>query len=951
MIPVDIGHVYPKTGLDVDLRVDLTPRFVSTGSLYLPGGNYDDVEVDGLSWTSDGAWSFSCWVKSNDLTTANYKKIFSVYDSVNSHRIDFEAKDDADLRIYLDASSSQPYHDFTGAATRVQDGTWHHLALVATVSSSDNIFKLYIDGQQFGADSSACARADISSADSGYIGNHYGGSSATLTGNLAHVGFWNAALSEAQVRSLMTATTYAEAVTKGGSTPAAYYLFETDADASVGSVDGTLGGSAVIVGDRARLPNGYDLTGTRLDARSASGRCVDFDGSADGMYGTTTYDVNGSGDTTTLSCWFNADSLSGSNATIASNVKANASNSIAIYRTGTNEIAAVAYYAASTHVKVSTGSVLQTGKWYHAVATFDKDSTTVKLYVDGKEYSATPSIGYGGTDNTFEIGFRHLGGGGSQIQHFNGKISDVKMLNIAFTAAQALEQYQNPEQVLPTGATASNLKRWYPLSDFDIAGATNLDGLYMQDASGNGKQLLFENCGMEFSQPNIPQLGLRSSSSRLYFDQDDDKVTVGNNAAIDGLFASGGSIALWVNIFSDGEGTYGRMIETTGYKFFVQSESSGNVQIRFDHTWGTNGTWVGPSASIALGVWNHLVVTYNGSSIENDPVFYVNGSAITVTETVKPIAPINADTADKVFGANSAGDRTTHGIISEIAYYKGTVLDADAVTVMYNSGVQGFDLLTDSGNYDNAADVDGWWKLDNPVTIADLSTNSNTGTVAGSPAMVTVQEGATVDLSSFGTMTSLRPPNGISGVPGIYLTPGRNCAEMPEPAWGTDPFTVACWCYSPQPPVAHTAIWGSGDGDPYVILKFSGATSVVFGAYTSGGTGNTVVATASSSEITNRWFFVCARKHSNTSWELDVMPLDGTPANNTQTTEISTTLTSDGAAGFVVGGWDASDATPFKRGAACDIMDFRIWQGEALTDAQMNALYESGARKARGLTR
>ncbi len=954
MIPVDAGFVYPKTGLDADLRFDTTPTFLSGGSLHCPGsgnGTDEGLDMDNLSFTGQGNVTISFWVKTQNF---NNKKIFDIY--VGGERFTFQDWSGFQFNTISGASSSSNTWADTPAA--VEDGQWHHIALSCSYSAPNYTATLYVDGIPH-ADTKTNVAPDVSgSSGSAFLGAYYSGANDHPTANYAHFAIWHAALTQAQVKALMTASTYADAVSKGGSTPRAYFLLGSNATDSVGAITyttssstaATVTGPAVLVRDRARLPSGLDLSGNRRDAKSASGRCVDFDGSGDGLRGTTTFDINGSGDTTTLSCWFNADSLSGTNTTIVGNTKANATNNFAIYRTGTNEIAAIAYYASSTSVKVSTGSVLQSGKWYHAVATFDKDSATIKLYVDGKEYSATPSLAYGGSDNTFEIGYRY--NSGSPLQPFSGKIADVKMFDIAFTAAQALEQYQNPEQVLPTGASASNLKRWYPLNDYDISGANNLNGVYLQDCSGNGKNLLADNCGMAFNEhAPAPQLGLRSSSSRLYFDQDDDKVTVGNNAAINGLFGSGGSIALWVNIFSDGEGTYGRMIETAGYKFFVQSESSGNVQVRFDHTWGTNGTWVGPAASIALGTWTHLVLTYNGSSIENDPVIYINGSSVTVTESVKPVAPINADTGDKVFGANSGGDRTTHGIISEIAYYKGTVLDADAVTVMYNGGVQGLDLLTDSGNYDNSGDVDGWWKLDNPLTIADLSTNSNTGTVAGTPNMVTIPEGATAGSSAWGSLTNLRAPNGLSGAPGVYGTSGRNSAWLPAPAWGTDPFTITYWFYSPQPIVNVTKHIWSGTGDPQITVGPGGTTTISLYAYASAGTGNAAQATATSSDFQDKWVFVCARKHSNTSWEIDAIPLDGTAVNGTATTDVSGSLTSTSAYGVRINGGQTSDSTPFYRGTASDIMDVRMWQGEAITDAQMNALYESGARKARGLTR
>jgi len=165
-----------------------------------------------------------------------------------------------------------------------------------------------------------------------------------------------------------------------------------------------------------------------------------------------------------------------------------------------------------------------------------------------------------------------------------------------------------------------------------------------------------------------------TSSGSCYFDGDAGKVTISAAAGIDALFGAGGSISFWVKVASDGEGNYGRIFESGGWKLFVLGESGGNVQVRFDHNSGTNGEWVGPAASMTVGVWNHLALTYNGASIENDPVLYVNGQSLAVTESTKPVAPINADNADKILGSNSAGDRTFHGNICNAGVWKGTIL-------------------------------------------------------------------------------------------------------------------------------------------------------------------------------------------------------------------------------------------------------------------------------------
>ena len=940
----DIGFVYPKTGLTADLRFDEVPLFVSTGSMTLDGSN-DRLDCDGAEWASTGAWTIACWVKCLGTRTSAHH-LMSATDGSNT------------FDLYISGGSSGNVHLHDGNSGQniasngpLFDGTWHHLALTCGAGGGATA-TLYFDGQVQGTITVTCD--DLSSASTFHIGQNTSGGSS-FAGNISNFGIWESALSQASIRSLMTASSYTEVVSKSGATPKQFWVLDTDGGASVGQ-NGTLTNGAAITGDRCRLPNGFDLTGNRLDARAISGRSFDFDGTGDGLRGTTTFDINGSGDTTTLSCWFNADSLSGTNTTIVGNTKVNASNNFAIYRTGTNEIAAIAFYASATSVKVSTGSVLQSGKWYHVAATFDRDSTTIKLYVNGKEYSATPSLAYGGSENTFEIGYRY--NSGSVLQAFSGKIAHVKMFDIAFTAAQALEQYQNPEQILPTGASASNLKRWYPLSDYDKPGANNLNGLFAQDCSGNGKHLIADNCGMSFSEHvPCPQLGLQNSSSRIYFDQTDDLVTVGNDAAINGLFGSGGSISVWLMPFSDGEGSFGRIVETGsgGFFFLCIDESGSACKIFFSqHFDGNDGTWKTSATDLTYGVWNHVVLTYDGSSTSNDPVIYVNGSSVSITEDVAPTGTINTDANDKLIGNSAAQDRTFHGIISEVAFFKNAILDADAVTVIYNGGVQGFDLLTDSGNYDNSSDLDGWWKLDNPVTIEDLSTNSNTGTVSGSPCMATVPEGTTADLSVCGTLTNKRLPFGWNGGSGAnaYNDFSGNVFSLPDPKFGTGNYTIAFFyrCVSYPGDNASLLFNKSQDGSKFFDIFFNNNTTTRFTIQGAGGSGQKVdkSVTVTAAQQVGNWIQIVVRREAASTHSFVIHPVDASAVSISDVTDKTPgDIDSDSIYGLRFGG-GYDETHEFGTPSYAQFAFPRIFAGAAITDEEVNALYVSGARLLRG---
>ena len=87
-------------------------------------------------------------------------------------------------------------------------------------------------------------------------------------------------------------------------------------------------------------------------------------------------------------------------------------------------------------------------------------------------------------------------------------------------------------------------------------------------------------------------------------------------------------------------------------------------------------------------------------------------------------------------GNNSAGhNHLRGGLVDDVAIWSAAI-DSDGIAVIYNSGKVGLNLLAASGNYDNQADLEGWWKFEegSGTSIADSSSNSNTGTLVNSPS-------------------------------------------------------------------------------------------------------------------------------------------------------------------------------------------------------------------------
>jgi hypothetical protein len=215
--------------------------------------------------------------------------------------------------------------------------------------------------------------------------------------------------------------------------------------------------------------------------------------------------------------------------------------------------------------------------------------------------------------------------------------------------------------------------------------------------------------------------------------------------------------------------------------------------------------------------------------------------------------------------------------------------------------------------------------------------------------MATVPEGTTADLSVFGTLTSKRPHGGISGVPGIYGTPGRNYAELASPIdWGTGNWTISMWVQCPGRVGEQTALLWDYLTKGVIIRAYHSSSDYKIVFYAKDGTTGTNL-TYSNAISDDRWLFICWRRAGTASWKMTVKDVDGNSyLSTTDTTSVPNTITSDSEYNLRLNGGHTSDGDPYHRGANANITNLRIWVGDAITDEEVDALWVSGARTVRG---
>ncbi|KKM85160.1 hypothetical protein LCGC14_1291820 [marine sediment metagenome] len=168
--------------------------------------------------------------------------------------------------------------------------------------------------------------------------------------------------------------------------------------------------------------------------------------------------------------------------------------------------------------------------------------------------------------------------------------------------------------------------------------------------------------------------GLRGGG--YLFDGADDFINAGSDASIDSTFDGGGTVAAWINPSSDGEGNIGRIVSkwtsNAGWLVGVASEAASKVKLELYYFFsGDDGHWRTTNTEIDINTWTHVAFTYNSDAVGNDPVFYVNGSVVSITEVVTPTGTRQSDAAQNLrIGNNSVDtDNTFDGSIDEVMVF------------------------------------------------------------------------------------------------------------------------------------------------------------------------------------------------------------------------------------------------------------------------------------------
>jgi len=215
---------------------------VSDGAAYFDGT--DDYIDTGNSFQSTFRADFSIafWMKAVDGQPGSQEILFGMRDSgaTDSNILVLEADGTFTWTYRCDNGTESTA---TSSVVFADDGVtdWTHIALT-TDDGNDDMY-LYVNGVSVALDDdlSGVTMSDFTLSETFYIGaqNNAGSSANWFDGYICNVGIWSAALTQAQIKSIMWKN-YADLTTSETTNLVSWWNLSADANDNHGSNDGTL---------------------------------------------------------------------------------------------------------------------------------------------------------------------------------------------------------------------------------------------------------------------------------------------------------------------------------------------------------------------------------------------------------------------------------------------------------------------------------------------------------------------------------------------------------------------------------------------------------------------------------------------------------------------------------------------------------------------------------------
>ena len=241
-----------------------------------------------------------------------------------------------------------------------------------------------------------------------------------------------------------------------------------DTNARVKSKNGGIG--SINISDISIKELTYsDIGPIKNPATPFTGKALDFDGVNDQIYNSSSFPINISSGSWTVAVWFNVDELVDSNFVPIEqcifNNGLNGDNRFGI-SIENKKLVVNKYDTTNSYVNIKPLKDITKQTWQRIVAVIVDGDMTVYLNGEGGQettliqpYRFNVGFGIGATGSTSSV----------NKMFFGGKIADVQVYNAAWTAEDALYDYQNPNHLVldnpNTNILPNNLRGYFPLNE------------------------------------------------------------------------------------------------------------------------------------------------------------------------------------------------------------------------------------------------------------------------------------------------------------------------------------------------------------------------------------------------------------------------------------------------------------------------------------------------------
>lgn len=204
-----------------------------------------------------------------------------------------------------------------------------------------------------------------------------------------------------------------------------------------------------------------------------------------------------------------------------------------------------------------------------------------------------------------------------------------------------------------------------------------------------------------------------------------EKVNYGSDSSIDNLFANPASLFIYSKLLGTVTDTVVNIIskraDADGWLFLVRGQVGSTWKLRFIQPFtSANGVWALTNGDFTDDQWENIGLVYDGGSVSNDPLIFVNGDSKAITELTTPVGTRESDAVSNLELGNAEINNTSvyEGDLGFIVYWSTGVTANEFLTL--NSGVNPFLIKNE-----NIALYSPIWGNDDPEP--DYSGNGNTG--------------------------------------------------------------------------------------------------------------------------------------------------------------------------------------------------------------------------------